>query len=146
MQKYLRYSSILILLVFSCKLVAQSLLPELSGKKVQYSASIEMPKAYISGICIILNDSSTYKASIFNEFGISCIECSYIPNKQKVKLHNVADVLDRWYIKHILKKDLFHLFQNLEKGESNYLNKKRNIVYHLSPLNNNMYTEHETIK
>ena len=74
MQKYLRYSSILILLVFSCKLVAQSLLPELSGKKVQYSASIEMPKAYISGICIILNDSSTYKASIFNEFGISCIE------------------------------------------------------------------------
>ena len=66
---------LLICLLFNSLLqnsaVAQdkNLLPLHEGECIRYDAYIEMPHAYISGICILLNDEQIIKGSLINEFG-----------------------------------------------------------------------------
>ena len=49
---------------------AQSTFPTEDGERVKYHAYIETPRAYISGICILLKEGDLIKGSLFNEFGI----------------------------------------------------------------------------
>ena len=56
---YRRVSLLLISLLWMllpAKTLAQPLFPAQAGDKVRYTAYIEMPKAYISGLCIMAND------------------------------------------------------------------------------------------
>lgn len=98
-------------------------LPDSIGSKMKYNASIEMKKGYLSGICILIRDKDGYKGSIFNEFGISVLDFTYQPVTGKVKLENVIQLLDKWYIKRLLKQDLSQVIKNLQNGISIYDNK-----------------------
>ena len=95
---------ILICLLFNSLLqnsaVAQdkNLLPLHEGESIRYDAYIEMPQAYISGICILLHDEHVIKGSLINEFGITAIDFIYYPKKEKVKLCSVFGAMDKWYI------------------------------------------------
>ena len=113
---------------------AQVLFPQKEGDRSRYTAYIEMPKAYISGICIIAYRGGQINGSIFNEFGISAMDFSYFPEKDKVKLHNVISILNRWYIKMTLRKDLKKLIHVLQDGKNEYVNEKRHIRYLFTPL------------
>ncbi len=113
---------------------AQSLYPEKSGDKVRTSAMIEIPKGYVSGICVMHNDGEEVKASIFNEFGISAIDFIYYPQKDKVKIADVMAMLDKWYIRKLLKKDLLKVVHNLRQGKGEYRNEKYKIDYKFSLL------------
>ena len=134
MQKYSALISS-ILLFFSAEVaVAQTLYPQNQGDKVRSSAMIEMPKGYVSGICVMYNDGTDVKASIFNEFGISAIDFVYNPQKDKVKLVSVIKMLNKWYIRRLLKSDLRKVIHKLQQGEGEYRNEKYKIDYKFSEL------------
>lgn len=116
-------------------------LPDSIGSKMKYNATIEMKKGYLSGICILIRDKDGYKGSIFNEFGISVLDFTYQPVTGKVKLENVIQLLDKWYIKRLLKQDLSQVIKNLQKGISIYDNKKYKIHYQFTELEETMEEE-----
>ena len=133
---------LLICLLFNSLLqnfaVAQdkNLLPLHEGECIRYDAYIEMPHAYISGICILLNDEQIIKGSLINEFGITAIDFIYYPKKEKVKLCSVFGAMDKWYIHRVLRKDLVQLLRCLKQGGTQYINKRRNITYNFKPVDN----------
>nr|WP_302688140.1 hypothetical protein [uncultured Prevotella sp.] len=108
---------------------------------MKYNASIEMKKGYLSGICMLIRDKDGYKGSIFNEFGISVLDFTYQPVTGKVKLENVIQLLDKWYIKRLLKQDLSQVIKNLQNGISIYDNKKYKIHYQFTELKETMEDE-----
>lgn len=113
-------------------------LPDSIGSKMKYNATIEMKKGYLSGICMLIRDKDSYKGSIFNEFGISVLDFTYQPVTGKVKLENVIQLLDKWYIKRLLKQDLSQVIKNLQNGISIYDNKKYKIHYQFTELEETM--------
>lgn len=113
-------------------------LPDSIGSKMKYNASIEMKKGYLSGICMLIRDKDGYKGSIFNEFGISVLDFTYQPLTGKVKLENVIQLLDKWYIKRLLKQDLSQVIKNLQNGISIYDNKKYKIHYQFTEMRETM--------
>ena len=131
MQKFLVSISIALLSLLALPLRAQqeSLFPDSVGSKVKYNATIEMSKGYVSGVCVMVNDEGIIKGSLFNEFGISAIDFTYQPEQRKVKLLSVIKMLNKWYIRKVLRKDLAQVMQNLAQGISSYHDKKFKIDY-----------------
>lgn len=121
--------ALLSLLVLPLQAQQERHFPDSAGSKVKYNATIEMSKGYVSGVCIMANDGSVIKGSLFNEFGISAIDFTYQPDKKKVKLLSVIKILNKWYIKKVLRKDLVQVMENLSKGIYSYHDKKFKIDY-----------------
>lgn len=136
MEKFFVSISIVLLSIMALPLYAQQeiLFPDSVGSKMRYNATIEMPKGYVSGVCIMVNDNGVVKGSLFNEFGISAIDFTYESKKKKVKLLAVIQMLNKWYIKKVLKKDLVQVMDNLSKGISFYHDKKYKIDYDFTIL------------
>lgn len=114
---------------------AQVCFPSTQGEKAKYSAYIDMPQGYVSGVCVLFNEGTVIRGSLFNEFGITALNFSYDLKKEKIKLYSVVKLMDKWYIKKILKKDLKQLMKCLQKGEYVYQNEKYHITYSFSTLN-----------
>jgi hypothetical protein len=115
---------------------AKSLLPQEDGSRTKFTTTIEMPKGYVSGICVIMLEGDVLKGSIFNEFGITAMDFTYQIQKEKVKLISVLPMLNKWYIKRVLKKDLKAVIKGLEQGKTTYENTRRHILYQFLPLSN----------
>jgi len=126
--------SVLLALCIDPNANAQSVFPKNEGETAQYSAYIQMSKAYISGVCVLLKENDEIKGSIFNEFGFTAIDFTYNIKKNKVKLIYVFEMMNKWYIKKTLKKDLANLLTVLQKGETQYINSKRHITYTFKPM------------
>lgn len=134
MRKYLVSISIALLSILALPLQAQSLFPDSVGAKVKYDATIEMNKGYISGVCVLLHERNGVKGCLFNEFGISALSFTYFPDRDDVKLEEVINMLDKWYIRKVLRKDLLQLMKNLQQGIGTYHNEKYKIDYKFSLL------------
>jgi hypothetical protein len=103
----------------------------------RFSTFIETPRASISGICVLVTDSSEVCGSLFNEFGITALDFTYLPSKNKVRLHSVMSALDHWYIRRILRRDLRQIIPNLLGAPSQSFNLKiSQISYSFTPLPN----------
>lgn len=113
---------------------AQSLLPQTAGEKARFSALIEMPKGYMSGICVLLSDGDIIKGSMFNDFGITFMDFIYRLQKDKVKLLSVQKMMDKWYIRKILRRDLRHLFHAMREGRGEYRDEKYKMLFRFTPL------------
>ena len=124
---YLLCISMLLALPISVQ--AQTTFPSADGERAKYAAYIEMPKAYVSGICVLLQEDSLIKGSLFNEFGITALDFTYNPQRDKIKLHSVMKMMDKWYIRKVLKKDLRQVMKTLKEGQTEYTNQRRHIVY-----------------
>ena len=123
------------LLFLACQgLWAQAAFPSAEGERARYAVYIELPRSYISGVCILLHDGTDVKGSIFNEFGISAMAFAYRPQKDKVKLLSVQKMLDKWYIRKRLKRDLRELVHVLQQGGTRYVDEKYHITFQLTPL------------
>ena len=101
----------------------------------RYSAMIEFPKAYVSGVCLLKTDDEGVKGCIFNEFGISALEFERRAGKKKVKIVSAIKMINKWYIKRLLSRDLMHVLDNLQRGVNTYRNEKYNINYKFTPIN-----------
>ena len=60
-----------------------------------------------------------------------------------MKLENVIQLLDKWYIKRLLKQDLSQVIKNLQNGISIYDNKKYKIHYQFTELEETMEDKEE---
>ncbi len=135
MQRFLLSISISLLFLLALPLHAQqTFFPDSAGSRMKYNATIEMRKGYLSGICILANDEGIVKGALFNEFGISALDFTYFPKCDKVKLNGVIQILNKWYIKKVLKKDLLQLMKNLQQGIGTYRDEKFKIDYHFTLL------------
>lgn len=123
-------------LLSAISMQAQSVLPSQEGECRQYSAYIEMPRGYISGVCVLLKEDAVIKGSMFNEFGISSLDFTYYPERRKVKLHHVVKMMDKWYIRRVLRKDIARLLLSMDEGKTEYKNERRHITYQLNPMEN----------
>ena len=127
--------SIVLLLAPMMGTHAQTMYPSNVGDKARYAAIIETPKAYLSGICILYHDENgDIKGSFFNEFGISAIDFTYIAKKDKVKLHHVIKMMNKWYIRRVLRHDLREVLQQLKNGNGSYTNSKYHLTYQFTPV------------
>jgi hypothetical protein len=117
------------LLALPISVQAQTTFPSADGERAKYAAYIEMPKAYVSGICVLLQEDGLIKGSLFNEFGITALDFTYNPQRDKIKLHSVMKMMDKWYIRKVLKKDLRQVMKTLKEGQTEYTNQRRHIVY-----------------
>ena len=117
------------LLALPISVQAQTTFPSADGERAKYAAYIEMPKAYVSGICVLLQEDGLIKGSLFNEFGITALDFTYNLQRDKIKLHSVMKMMDKWYIRKVLKKDLRQVMKTLKEGQTEYTNQRRHIVY-----------------
>lgn len=113
---------------------AQSLLPRKQSETVKLNTAINFPRGEMSGICALLYDGGTLKGCVFNEFGISALDFTYCPGTKKAKIVHAASMLNKWYIKRVLSRDLAAVLKGFERGDSVYTNAKRHIVYQFSTI------------
>lgn len=135
MLQSIRLNRIFILLflqLFPLFSMAQKAFPEINGDKVRYNIQIDIKKVYLSGVCILGRQDDKIVSSIVNEFGVSLMDFSYDPFKEKVKIHSITKKLDRWYIKRILKKDIKSMLKVMQAGGNEYLDSKYKIKYTFS--------------
>jgi len=129
----------LLFILFPVAIAQAQLLPA-AGAKARYAMTIELPKAYVSGVCLLHNDGdSNIKGSIVNEFGVSFIDFSYSIERGKVRLHNVAGPLNKWYIRIGLRRDLRGLLLAMRQQRNTFTAGKR--TYTVTPMPNNEYDE-----
>ena len=143
MRKYLLLISILLLSLASLTvqpqdslIVQQAPLLDSIGCKTRYATTIELSKGYLSGITIMVREADVYHGVLFNEFGITALEFTYQPQTKKVELIEVIAMLDKWYIRRVLKNDLQHVMENLMKGNPTYKDEKYHISYKFSVMSN----------
>ena len=110
------------------------LLSSLQAFSQRYSAYISMPRGYVSGMLVLLREDESVKGSLFNEFGITALDFTYDRRKDKVKLHSVVKMMDRWYIRRVLRRDLREVLKGLEQGDSIYEDKRYHINYKFTPM------------
>lgn len=112
--------------------VSQPPLSDSIGSKAKYTAVIELPKGYLSGISVIVREPDVYHGVLFNEFGITALEFTYHPRTGKVDLIEVIPMLDKWYVRRVLKSDLQRVMENLLHGISVYKDEKYHVSYSFS--------------
>lgn len=136
MQRYLLLISFILLSTLMVTVRAQEVdqkpLQDSIGSRAKFSTNIEMSKGYLSGISVLVRETDVFRGVLFNEFGITALEFTYNPQKKKVKLEQVIAMLDKWYIRRVIKKDLQCVIENLLKGISQYKDEKYHISYKFS--------------
>ncbi|MGN0281670.1 MAG: hypothetical protein ACI4B3_05140 [Prevotella sp.] len=101
----------------------------------RYTVSIEMNRGGITGIAVLNDDSVSTVGSFINEFGIKAFDFCYDKRRRKVKLMNVMKMMDKWYVRKVLRHDLLLLLEKREAGEPMRLtNQRHHIIYIFEPL------------
>lgn len=113
---------------------AQTPYPTADGDRARYTATIEMQRGYLSGVCVLLREGDDVKGCLFNEFGLTALEFTYSTTKNKVKLHSVLPMLDKWYIRRVLRRDLREVMHRLAEGQTAYEDTRYHITYTFTPL------------
>ena len=113
MKRCLLLSSLLWMAVVA---VAGDYLLPLDGRQ-EYSVAITARGAEITGVCIVKTDAEGIRGAIVNEFGIHALDFMVSADRRKVKLLNVIPMMDRWYVRRVVKKDLRTLFNATADGE-----------------------------
>lgn len=76
--------------------------------------------------------------AIVNEFGVTAFGFSYKPKTGRVRVVNVIPQLDRWYIRHVLRRDIRAMMPNLMAQqldkEYEYYNDRYKIRYRFMPM------------
>ena len=114
MRRCLLLSSLLLMAVVA--VAADYLLPLDEGRQ-QYGVAITARGAEITGVCIVKTDAEGSRGAIVNEFGIHALDFMVSADRRKVKLLNVIAMMDRWYVRRVVKKDLRTLFNATSDGE-----------------------------
>ena len=106
----------------------------LSAQGRRWTVELSFKKAAITGLCIIDTVEQQPRGAILNEFGIKMVDFVCMPNG-KVKLYNLVPMLNKWYIRRVLRHDLEQIVPQLVTRDSlTYENPKRHITYRFKPL------------
>ena len=127
----------------------ETFFPVSDGETARYTTEIGINDAAITGILILKRQDGNLAGTLMNEFGIKAFDFTR-KKEGKIKLLNVIDMMDKWYIRYTLKRDLRFLLDNADKAEGykkgkreirheenggiTLYNKKRKITYRLRPI------------
>lgn len=107
MRRCLLFVSLLLLAVLAR---ADGFLLPLDGRQ-QYVVDIQMGRAALSGVCIVKGDGDAgFRGAIVNEFGVHALDFTLTSDRRHLRLQNVIGVMDRWYIRRVVRRDLLFLF------------------------------------
>jgi len=112
----------------------QGVFPTVEGERVRYHAYIEMPRATVSGIAVLMREGGVVRGSLFNEFGLTALDFTYDLQRRRVTLHHVVAMMDKWYVRRVIRRDMARLMRCLEQGETQYRNEGRRINYQFLPM------------
>lgn len=112
-------------------------MPQADGQMVRLNASIDFKRGGMTGICALRLDGEELKGSLFNEFGISALDFACQRQNGKVRIVSAIPVLNKWYIKRVLRQDLMHVIDALGRGDTTYVNVRRHITYQFSRIPHN---------
>lgn len=122
----------------------------------RYAFEITMGNGHISGIMITKESDDTIVGTMVNEFGVSALSFVYDKKNNKIKLQDVMSVLNKWYIKRVLKQDLtfcLHILNdtpyrkkhkyllNETTAEIAITNPKRRLTYSFKPIDSVLENE-----
>ena len=81
-----------------CLLVCLLLLAtDLQAQSVsRMSVEISFEKGGITGVCLLRKEEQTVSGTIMNEFGIKVFDFVYYRQRDKLRLFNVIEMLDKW--------------------------------------------------
>lgn len=119
-----------------------------NSERVEYNFSLQFKNNTFTGVCVMKLMGQEIRGSIMNEFGVKAFDFVYDTNSRSIDLRNVIGFMNRLLVKRTLKADWKYLlsFSSItkadkkrsivvtERGEIIFKNKKRGIVYKLSPL------------
>ena len=80
------FINVLLCFLFATNTQGQQFYPRNAGDRTESNILIEMPKGYVSGICVLVNDGDTVNGAVINEFGITLLGFQYVVPDDKVKL------------------------------------------------------------
>lgn len=103
----------------------------------------------LTGVCIIRTDGGGSRGTIMNEFGVNALDFTLSANRKKVRLQHVVAMMDKWYVKRVVRKDLQYLFSATASpqtkgcrtvvqavdGSVTLENEKYQLKYSLKPIN-----------
>lgn len=93
-----------------------SFFPETEGQRLEYTVTLEFGRVHFSGICVMKYLHGEIVGILMNEFGFRVFDICYNPQRERVRLTNLLDMLDRCYIRKTLRRDLTLLLQNGAAG------------------------------
>lgn len=119
------------------------------GGRQEYMVTISARGAELSGICIIRTDEGGSRGTIMNEFGVNALDFTLSADRKKVRLQHVVAMMDKWYVKRVVRKDLQYLFSatmspqtkgrrtvvRTADGSVTLENEKYKLKYSLKPIN-----------
>lgn len=110
-----------------------------------YTMQLTFRNAEVSGICLLKECNGGLTGALMNEFGIKAFDFTY--HKGKVKLAHVMSMMNKWYIRYTLRKDLACLLaatapqqtkrHEVRLGDDGSLwleNKSHHITYYFKPI------------
>ena len=76
----------------------------IKAQEAKMTVEITFNKGYITGLCLLNTENDTTYGTIMNEFGIKVFDFVYREPSKKIKLLHLIPMLNKWYIKRVLKK------------------------------------------
>lgn len=101
--------------------------PADSLQSEQYGLQMQARGQQITGICLMEHGEEGLVGTVVNEFGVKAFDFTY--EGGKVKLLNIIEPLDKWYIRRVLRKDFRFIIRHLhDRGQEKVVEKKRSMA------------------
>lgn len=126
-------------LLFALALQAQSATPDATPDSTaapdRWRVHLTFDKAALSGLCLVRTLGDTLVGAVVNEFGLQAFDFIFDRRRGKVQLSHLLPMLDHWYIRRTLRRDLAQLLIDYRPDAPlHYHNERRNIDYLFTPL------------
>lgn len=125
MRNSLRLISLLLLFLAARPCLAQEASDSVVSK--EYNLLMQVRGNEISNICVMKTEpDGSIVGTVVSQFGIKAFDFTYSQGKAQVL--NLIAMLDKWYIRKVLRKDLTFILQNLPEGKD-VVKKKRKMTF-----------------
>lgn len=125
MRNSLRLISLLLLFLAARPCLAQEASDSVVSK--EYNLLMQVRGNEISNICVMKTEpDGSIVGTVVSQFGIKAFDFTY--SQGKVQVLNLIAMLDKWYIRKVLRKDLTFILQNLPEGKD-VVKKKRKMTF-----------------
>lgn len=84
----------------------ESFFPKDEAQRAEYAVTMDFGRMHLSGICVMKRIGGELVGTLMNEFGVRAFDFRYDPHRGTLKLSNLLALLDRWYIRKTLRRDL----------------------------------------
>lgn len=110
MARCLLFVSLLLTAVFGAAAQKDYVIDVPHSGRVEYRFDMTARGASITGIAIVKNVNDSIKGMLVNEFGIKALAFAVSPDRQQVSLSQLMPMIDKWYVRRVLKSDIKFLF------------------------------------